>query len=134
MKYCGHCGTEITDDAEICIKCDNAVETMANNQNSFKKTTSPISLSDILLLLFSLIIVFNVFFDYFVVKILKYWSRLPLIIFIYDALLITRWLSWLLPVLVIKDKLPKIIGIIMVIIPITYWIISFITFRLRVGF
>lgn len=34
MKYCTHCGAEVLDEAEICVKCGCRIESQKQNSNN----------------------------------------------------------------------------------------------------
>lgn len=117
MKFCTHCGTEIADNTEVCIKCGYSfVKKMAVVQNSKQVN----NLSTVLLLVFAGIIIFSFGFEH-LGNLLDWPDSLAII---YWGIQIPICLSWFLPILTIKNKPLKIITVILVIIPIIYTIVK----------
>jgi hypothetical protein len=109
MKFCTHCGTEVVDEAVVCIKCGCNVGRAVPKQ-SFEK-----NYSDVLLMVFVGVALVTFIFQRIVYSFFSEYSKIVLLFFI------LRNLSMFLPVIGIRNFVLKIIGIILIAIPVTYW-------------
>ncbi|GHV08541.1 hypothetical protein FACS189485_20150 [Spirochaetia bacterium] len=119
MEFCTYCGAEVTEDTIVCSKCGCKIGTVPKTESVSQVGKSTLDLSDILLVIYAGII----FLSPIIIGIVGYFFEMGL--FGNTLFTIAGGLFSFLPVVVIKNKTIKIIGIICVAIPVIYWIIFF---------
>jgi hypothetical protein len=128
MKFCTHCGAEIADDAVICVKCGcSAGKSISNKQLPINGKNSDESFPDGLLVIYAGIIFLTFVIQFLITKIVPDWYGSPAR-YVYQSLSFIRDLSLFLPAISIKKPIIKIVGIILIAIPIIDWIVSLIKY------
>jgi hypothetical protein len=132
MKFCGYCGAEMAESNAFCMKCGHRAGEIAAPLTSqpiaYKlpdQRASPSRGADKLLMAFAVITIVYFLIQLIVTKITPNWflGGAPAM-YIYQFASILWTAAFLLPAIAIKDVSLKVISIIIVIIPVVYWIIS----------
>jgi hypothetical protein len=131
MKNCGNCGAEIAESALFCSKCGSSTDKVILNKENLKKPNSSKIVkptknsSDEILMIFAVVFIVTSAIQFLMSKFIHDWYRTPFNEFYYFVRIIID-LSYFLPVLAIKNLQMRTIGIILVGIPVIYWISSII--------